>query len=127
MAINRVGVETYHFGAKKVFGPYFGSSYVAAPDGSRTKVFFCFNNSIIGAIVQFYFSIHLVFFHFSFMFSSLQSLSTVRDGILYAELDLNLCKKMRETLGFNQSQRVSYYQNKWIQISDTSFVPQIIS
>lgn len=40
-------------------GPYFGSSYVAAPDGSRCP-----------------------------------SLSRDRDGLLVAELDLNLCRQV---------------------------------
>jgi len=47
VAINRVGVETYQneftladgTPPRKEFGPFYGSSYVAAPDGSRTPVF----------------------------------------------------------------------------------------
>lgn len=50
VAINRVGTE--HFAneftsangkpAHKDFGPFYGSSYVAAPDGSRTPVYIAF-------------------------------------------------------------------------------------
>ncbi|XP_055316237.1 beta-ureidopropionase-like isoform X2 [Sitodiplosis mosellana] len=93
VAINRVGTEkfTLESGAKKVFGPCFGSTYITAPDGGRTK-----------------------------------SLSRHRDGMLYAELDLDLCKQMREKCGFHESHRLSYYKNKWIQAADTSYIPQII-
>lgn len=46
MAINRVGIEQfpYEFSsangkpAHKDFGPFYGSSYVTAPDGCRTPV-----------------------------------------------------------------------------------------
>lgn len=60
-----------------------------------------------------------------FLFS--KGLSTVRDGILFAELDLNLCQQMKEAFGFDQSQRWSYYNNKWIAASELSFKPEIIS
>lgn len=41
VALNRIGVEKFSIGngtAEKVVGPFFGSSYITAPDGSRTKV-----------------------------------------------------------------------------------------
>lgn len=40
VAINRVGTETYQLrsGGTKTLGPCFGSTYIAAPDGSRSKV-----------------------------------------------------------------------------------------
>lgn len=47
VAINRVGVEKFQLNdcKTKIFGPYFGSSYITAPDGSRTKVLFqCFSS-----------------------------------------------------------------------------------
>lgn len=44
----------------QAFGHFYGSSYVAAPDGSRTP-----------------------------------GLSRYRDGLLIAELDLNLCRQVR--------------------------------
>lgn len=50
-------------------------------------------------------------------------MSTVRDGILYAELNLDLCKQMREMLGFNQSQRLSYYKTKWLEACENAFLP----
>uniref|UniRef100_A0AC11CNK6 Beta-ureidopropionase 1 n=1 Tax=Ovis aries TaxID=9940 RepID=A0AC11CNK6_SHEEP len=72
-AINRVGQE--HFPneftsgdgkkAHRDFGYFYGSSYVAAPDGSRTP-----------------------------------GLSRTRDGLLVAELDLNLCRQVNDIWGF---------------------------
>lgn len=41
VAINRVGTEEFHIEnqmATKKFGPCFGSTYISAPDGTRTKV-----------------------------------------------------------------------------------------
>ena len=51
--------------AHKDFGHFYGSSYVAAPDGSRTP-----------------------------------GLSRVSDGLLIAEMDLNLCRQTRDHWGF---------------------------
>lgn len=42
VALNRIGIEKFYSGnggVEKVLGPFFGSTYIAAPDGSRTKVF----------------------------------------------------------------------------------------
>ncbi len=68
-AINRVGTEAFpnEFSsgdgkpAHKDFGHFYGSSYVAAPDGSRTP-----------------------------------GLSRVRDGLLVVQLDLNLCRQIKD-------------------------------
>lgn len=43
VAINRVGLEYFHVIrggdlVREAVGPYYGSSYVTAPDGSRTPV-----------------------------------------------------------------------------------------
>lgn len=78
-AINRVGTETFPNAftsgdgapAHKDFGHFYGSSYVAAPDGSRTP-----------------------------------GLSRNRDGLLVAELDLNLCRQTRDSWGFRVSIRI---------------------
>jgi beta-ureidopropionase len=67
-AINRVGTEVFPTEftsgdgrpAHRDFGHFYGSSYVAAPDASRTP-----------------------------------GLSRCRDGLLVAELDLNLCRQVR--------------------------------
>ncbi|XP_071447916.1 beta-ureidopropionase isoform X2 [Hetaerina americana] len=73
VAINRVGTENFpnEFtsgdgkAAHKSFGHFYGSSYIAAPDGSRTK-----------------------------------GLSRIKDGIIIAEMDLNLCRQVKDHWGF---------------------------
>ena len=75
-AINRVGTETFpnEFTsadgkpAHKDFGHFYGSSYAAAPNGSRTP-----------------------------------GLSRVNDGLLVTELDLNLCRQVKDIWGFRVS------------------------
>jgi len=84
-AINRVGTESFpnEFSsadgkpAHKDFGHFYGSSYVAAPDGSRTP-----------------------------------GLSRIRDGLLVTELDLNLCRQVKDKWCFQMNQRLDMYQNK---------------
>lgn len=81
-AINRVGTEIYpnEFSsgdgrpAHKDFGHFYGSSYAAAPDGSRTP-----------------------------------GLGRLRDGLMVAELDLNLCRQIRDYWGFPMTQRLRLY------------------
>jgi beta-ureidopropionase len=51
--------------AHKDFGHFYGSSYIASPDGSRTP-----------------------------------GLSRVNDGLLIAEIDLNLCRQVKDQWGF---------------------------
>jgi len=84
-AINRVGTESFpnEFTsadgkpAHKDFGHFYGSSYVAAPDGSRTP-----------------------------------GLSRIRDGLLVTELDLNLCRQVKDKWCFQMNQRLDMYQTK---------------
>jgi beta-ureidopropionase len=72
-AINRVGTEVYPNAftsgdakpAHKELGEFFGSSYVTAPDGTRTP-----------------------------------GLGRCQDGILIAEIDLNLCRQIRDLWNF---------------------------
>lgn len=82
VAINRVGTE--HFPnqftsgdgkpAHQEFGHFYGSSYVAAPNGSRTP-----------------------------------GLSRDTDGLLIAEVDLNLCRQVKDKWGFQMTQRLPLY------------------
>merc|ERR1711981_260274 len=80
--INRVGTESFpnEFTsgdgkpAHKEFGHFYGSSYVAAPDGSRTP-----------------------------------GLSRVKDGLLVTELDLNLCRQVKDKWCFQMCQRLDMY------------------
>lgn len=82
VAINRVGTETFpnEFtsgdgkAAHKDFGHFYGSSYVAAPDGGRTP-----------------------------------GLGRLRDGLMVAEMDLNLCRQVKDKWGFQMNQRLELY------------------
>jgi beta-ureidopropionase len=98
-AINRVGTE--HFPnaftsgdgkpAHSDFGHFYGSSYVAAPDASRTP-----------------------------------SLSRSKDGVLVAELDLNLCRQVRDRWGFQMTARYEMYAELLNRYIKPDFEPQII-
>lgn len=55
-----------------------------------------------------------------------QGLSRTRDGILFATIDLNLCKQMRDKLGLNESQRLFYYKDKFAHAANTNATQQII-
>lgn len=60
--------------AHKDFGHFYGSTYITAPDGTRTP-----------------------------------GLSRDKDGLLVAELDLNLCRQMKDIWGFRVSTLGAYY------------------
>lgn len=98
-AINRVGREVFssdHFSedgkpAQKDCGHFYGSSYVAAPDGSRTP-----------------------------------GLSRVRDGLLVAELDLNLPRQIRDFWGFQLTQRLPLYAESLSNYVSPGYKKQII-
>ncbi|XP_012531110.1 beta-ureidopropionase isoform X2 [Monomorium pharaonis] len=81
-AINRVGTELFKNEftsgdgnpAHHDFGLFYGSSYITAPDGSRTP-----------------------------------GLSRHKDGLLIGELDLNICRHMKDIWGFRMTQRLDMY------------------
>ncbi|KAK3750642.1 hypothetical protein QZH41_012832, partial [Actinostola sp. cb2023] len=92
VAINRVGSETFeheftsadgkpgkiicfHYCSHHDFGHFYGSSYVAAPDGSRTP-----------------------------------GLSRTQDGLLVTEVDLNLCRQIKDKWGFPMTARLDICQ-----------------
>lgn len=99
-AINRVGTE--HFPneftsangkpAHKDFGHFYGSSYIACPDGSRTP-----------------------------------GLSRVQDGLLVVELDLNLCRQVKDKWGFPMTQRLDMYAESFTRAIDHDYQRQIVS
>ena len=99
VAINRCGTESFpnEFTsadgnkAHKDFGPFYGSSYVAAPDGSRTP-----------------------------------SLSRCSDGLIIAEMDLNLCRQVKDKWGFRMTQRLDMYGEKFSEASKLDYKPQIV-
>jgi len=97
--INRVGTETFpnEFTsadgkpAHKDFGHFYGSSYVAGPDGSRTP-----------------------------------GLSRVKDGLLVAQVDLNLNQQVTDKWGFRMTNRVDMYADALADVTKESFQPNII-
>ncbi|KAF0307192.1 Beta-ureidopropionase [Amphibalanus amphitrite] len=98
-AINRVGTETFpnEFTsadgrpAHRDFGHFYGSSYVAAPDASRTP-----------------------------------GLSRLSDGLLVAELDLNLCRQVRDRWGLRMNQRLELYADTLARAANPDFQPQVV-
>uniref|UniRef100_F6V4N0 Beta-ureidopropionase n=1 Tax=Ornithorhynchus anatinus TaxID=9258 RepID=F6V4N0_ORNAN len=89
-AINRVGTEYFPHEftsgdggkAHHDLGYFYGSSYVAAPDSSRTP-----------------------------------GLSRNRDGLLVAELDLNLCRQVGDIWNFKMTGRYEMYANELTKCS----------
>ena len=96
-AINRVGTESFpnEFTsgdgrpAHKDFGHFYGSSYVAAPDGSRTPVCDMSYTTYLACIQTGKCQKNV-------LFCVPQGLSRVRDGLLVTELDLNLCRQVKD-------------------------------
>jgi len=96
-SINRVGTEAFpnEFTsgngqkAHKDFGHFYGSSYVAGPDASRTP-----------------------------------GLSRVRDGLLVAEVDLNLVRQVRDQWLFQQTGRFELYADFLQRYIQHDYVPQ---
>ncbi len=97
--INRVGTERYESEftsgdgkpAHHDFGHFYGSSYVAAPDGSRCP-----------------------------------SLTRLRDGVVIASIDLNLCRQVRDVWGFQMTARYDRYAALLSRYVKTDFIPQRI-
>uniref|UniRef100_A0A8D8UU70 Beta-ureidopropionase n=1 Tax=Cacopsylla melanoneura TaxID=428564 RepID=A0A8D8UU70_9HEMI len=98
-AINRLGTEEFpnQFTsgdgkpAHTKFGHFYGSSYITAPNGTRTP-----------------------------------GLSRTRDGLLVAEIDLNLNRQVKDIWGFQMTQRLSLYAESLTKASQLSFEPQRI-
>jgi len=99
-AINRVGTEVFprEFSsgdgkpAHRDFGHFYGSSYIAAPDGSRTP-----------------------------------GLSRVRDGLLLAQVDLNLCRQIKDKWCLRMTQRLDLYAESFSRASQLDYKPDLIS
>ncbi|XP_078729836.1 beta-ureidopropionase [Lampetra fluviatilis] len=97
-AINRVGTECFPNAftsgdgkeAHCEFGHFYGSSYVAAPDGSRTP-----------------------------------SLGRMNDGLLIAELDLNLNRQVSDHWGFRMTGRYEMYAEELARSVKHDFKPDI--
>jgi beta-ureidopropionase len=50
----------------------------------------------------------------------------VRDGVVIAEADLNLCRQVMDTWGFRMTARYSDYARKLAEYNDFDFTPQVI-
>ncbi|XP_031552475.1 beta-ureidopropionase-like [Actinia tenebrosa] len=100
VAINRVGTESFEHEftsgdgkpAHKDFGEFYGSSYVAAPDGSRTP-----------------------------------GLSRTRDGLLVTEVDLNLCRQIKDKWGFPMTSRLDMYANLLTDAVQHDYKPLVVN
>lgn len=99
VAINRIGTEVFEHEftsadgkpAHRDFGHFYGSSYVAAPDGSRTP-----------------------------------GLSRVNDGLLVTEVDLNMCRQVKDKWCFQMTSRLDMYANSLTEAVKPDFKQQII-
>uniref|UniRef100_A0A8C5S203 Beta-ureidopropionase n=1 Tax=Laticauda laticaudata TaxID=8630 RepID=A0A8C5S203_LATLA len=98
-AINRVGTELFPHPftsgdgkpAHHDLGYFYGSSYVASPNGSRTP-----------------------------------GLSRTRDGLLVAEMDLNLCRQVNDEWNFKMTGRYKMYAEALAAFAQPNFVPNVI-
>uniref|UniRef100_A0A336MKH0 Beta-ureidopropionase n=1 Tax=Culicoides sonorensis TaxID=179676 RepID=A0A336MKH0_CULSO len=96
--INRIGTESFpnEFSsgdgkpAHKDFGPFYGSTYIACPDGKRSP-----------------------------------GLSRDKDGLLIAEIDLNLCRQIKDHWGFRMTQRLPLYAEALNAAIELDYEPQI--
>ncbi|XP_021340210.1 beta-ureidopropionase-like, partial [Mizuhopecten yessoensis] len=77
--------------AHKDFGHFYGSSYVAAPDGTRTP-----------------------------------GLSRTRDGLIVAEVDLNLCRQVKDGWCFRMTQRLDMYANSLTEAIKPDYQPDVV-
>eukprot|EP00937_MAST-01D_sp_MAST-1D-sp2_P003455 g3455.t1 len=96
---NRVGTEVFPneftsgngAGAHKDFGHFYGSSYIAAPDASRTP-----------------------------------GLSRTRDGVNIAEVNLNLCRQIKDSWVLQMTARFPMYAEFLTNYIKPDFKPQVI-
>nr|XP_025713046.1 beta-ureidopropionase isoform X2 [Callorhinus ursinus]XP_025713047.1 beta-ureidopropionase isoform X2 [Callorhinus ursinus]XP_025713048.1 beta-ureidopropionase isoform X2 [Callorhinus ursinus] len=77
--------------AHQDFGYFYGSSYVAAPDSSRTP-----------------------------------GLSRTRDGLLVAELDLNLCRQVNDIWNFKMTGRYEMYAQELTEAVKPNYSPNVV-
>lgn len=53
-------------------------------------------------------------------------LSRDADGLIIAQMDLNLCRQVKDKWGFRMTQRLEMYGEKFTEASNLDFKPQII-
>lgn len=98
----------------EIVGPYYGTCYVSAPDGSRTPV----------NIIRYTFaSISLLIR----MLLLQQALSPSKNGLLITEVDLNLCRQVKDHWGFRLTQRLAEYGRDFARASQSDCQSQIVS
>ena len=73
------------------FGHFYGSSYVAGPDASRTP-----------------------------------SLSRSRDGLMVCDVNLGLCRQVKDKWGFQMTARYDMYAEFFRKFTDMNYEPQVI-
>lgn len=49
-----------------------------------------------------------------------------RNGLLIADLDLNMCRQVKDIWGFRMTQRLAEYGRDIARAADLNYVPQII-
>eukprot|EP01084_Bolivina_argentea_P088190 159241_1 len=100
VAINRIGTEYFSSSftsgdgkpSHNDFGYFYGSTYISAPDGSRT----------FGA-------------------------DRINDTLLVSNIDLNLCRQIKDQWGFQMTARYDLYAQKLKEFTDPNgYKPQII-
>ncbi len=55
-----------------------------------------------------------------------QGLSRIRDGLLIAECDLNLCRQMKDKWGFRMTQRLDLYADSFARAIRPDYTMDII-
>lgn len=70
--------------------------------------------------------INLINIPFSKYFHYFQGLSRDRDGLLISEVDLNLCRQVKDFWTFRMTQRLPLYVESFKKAADPNFKPQII-
>jgi len=53
-------------------------------------------------------------------------LSRNSDGLLIAQMDLNLCRQVKDKWGFRMTQRLDMYGAKFTEASKLDYQPQIV-
>lgn len=56
----------------------------------------------------------------------MQGLSRDQDGLLIVEMDLNLCRQVKDHWGFRMTQRLADYGRDFSLAAELDFKPQLI-
>lgn len=61
-----------------------------------------------------------------FFFEIFQGLPRDQNGLIVAEVDLNLCRQVKDFWGFRMTQRIPLYAESLTKAAKPDFKPQII-